>query len=81
MALIFVMVAGCFVNAPGGYGVPGGNYTGNVVAQGFVDYLENTQPQLLEEIESTGALSAAVAESIRAELDAYKGQVSAQWQA
>ena len=51
------------------------------VAQGFVDYLENTQPQLLEEIESTGALSAAVAESIRAELDAYKGQVSAQWQA
>ena len=49
--------------------------------QGFVDYLENTQPQLLEEIESTGALSAAVAESIRAELDAYKGQVSAQWQA
>ena len=31
------MVAGCFVNAPGGYGVPGGNYTGNVVAQGFVD--------------------------------------------
>ena len=51
------------------------------VAQGFVDYLENTQPQLLEEIEFTGALSAAVAESIRAELDAYKGQVSAQWQA
>ena len=46
-----------------------------------MDYLENTQPQLLEEIESTGALSAAVAESIRAELDAYKGQVSAQWQA
>ena len=37
LALIFVMVVGCFVNAPGGYGVPGGNYTGNVVAQGFVD--------------------------------------------
>lgn len=37
LVLIFLMVAGCVVNAPGGYGAPGGNYTGNVVAQGFVD--------------------------------------------
>lgn len=51
------------------------------VAQDFADYLENTQPKLLEEIESTGALSAAAAESIRAELEVYKKQVSAQWQA
>ncbi len=50
-------------------------------AQGFVDRLEDTNPQILEEIESTGALSASVAEMIRAELDAYKGQVSAKWQA
>jgi F-type H+-transporting ATPase subunit alpha len=50
-------------------------------AQGFVDYLEKVQPQLLEEIESTGALSAAAAQTIRTELEAYKKQVSGQWQA
>ena len=50
-------------------------------AQDFVDYLKTAQPQLLAEIEATGALSAAAAQSIRTELDAFKGQVSAQWQA
>ena len=51
------------------------------VAQGFVDHLQNTQPQLLEEIDTTGALSAAVAEGIRSALEGYKDQVSAQWKA
>lgn len=37
LALILVVVIGCLVNAPGGYGAPSGAYTGNVLAQGFVD--------------------------------------------
>ncbi len=50
-------------------------------AQGFVDYLQNTQPHLLEEIETSGALSAGASEEIRTQLQTYKDQVSAQWQA
>lgn len=37
LALICIIVAGCLIHAPGGYGAPTGKYVGNVLSQGFVD--------------------------------------------
>ena len=37
LTLIFVMVLGCLLHAPGGYGVPTAHYTSKVINQGFVD--------------------------------------------
>lgn len=37
LILILLIVAGCLIHAPGGYGTPSGNYTSNVVTTGFVD--------------------------------------------
>ena len=37
LLLILVIVIGCFIRSPGGYGQPGGSYAQNVFAQGFAD--------------------------------------------
>ena len=37
LALICIIVAGCLIHAPGGYGAPTDKYVGNVLSQGFVD--------------------------------------------
>ena len=37
LILILVIMVGCLVHSPGGYGAPNGNYTGNVLSQGFLD--------------------------------------------
>ena len=53
----------------------------NGFANAFVDLLECEQPALIAEIDDTGALSGTATEQIRAALDGYKKQVSAQWKA
>ena len=47
----------------------------------FVQELEAEQPRLMEEIQSTGNLSAPAVEAIRAAMEKAKGKVSATWQA
>lgn len=37
LVLILVIVTGCLLHAPGGYGAPTGSYVGAVLSQGFVD--------------------------------------------
>ena len=48
--------------------------------QDFVDELERTQRAAVDEIQSTGELSAPAVETIRSALDGYMKQVSGQWQ-
>ena len=52
----------------------------NEFAQSFADTLENEQPELVKEIQSTGTLPGTAGEEIRKVLEAYKKQVSASWQ-
>ncbi len=47
----------------------------------FADALETGCPQVMAEIQKTGELSGPAVEAIRGELETYKKQVSAQWQA
>lgn len=52
----------------------------NEFAQSFADTLENEQPELVKEIQSTGTLPGTAGEEIRKVLEAYKKQVSTSWQ-
>ena len=52
----------------------------NEFAQGFADALQDEQPELVKEIQSTGTLPGTAGEEIRKVLEAYKEQVSASWQ-
>ena len=53
----------------------------NEFVRGFADYLQNTDSALTEEIQQTGAFPGTAGEQIRKQLDIYKEQVSASWQA
>lgn len=50
-------------------------------ASGFGDYMETACPEIIEEIQSTGQLSQEAEKAIREGLEAYKKQVSVEWQA
>lgn len=50
-------------------------------ANGFADYMETAYPKIVEEIQSAGQISQEAEKAIREGLEAYKKQVSAQWQA
>src|SRR5699024_8885590 len=51
------------------------------VNQFVQDFADSLPEELTHEIQSTGAMTGAVAEQLRGALDAYKKQVSASWQA
>lgn len=53
----------------------------NRFAAGFADYMESAYPRVMEEIQSTSKLSDEAGRAIKTGVEAYKKQVSSEWQA
>lgn len=53
----------------------------NRFAYGFADYMDTAYPKVMEAIETSGQLSQEAEQAVREGVEAYKKQVSVQWQA